>query len=51
MSLLDESYTLRITNDGDAYRYLAEYIGKFPAPEILAEELEEQDSKILLGGV
>ena len=31
-----------ITNDGDAYRYLAESIRKFPAPEILAEELEEQ---------
>ena len=31
-----------ITSDGDAYRYLAESIRKFPAPEILAEELEEQ---------
>ena len=47
---LYESYSMRfipwlgqkITNDGDAYRYLAESIRKFPTAEILAEELEEQ---------
>ena len=47
---LYEAYSMRvipwlgqkITNDGDAYRYLAESIRQFPAAEILAEELEEQ---------
>ena len=47
---LYEAYSMRvipwlgqkITNDGDAYRYLAESIRQFPAAKILAEELEEQ---------